>query len=71
MVTHGDTDFSKLVNLRPVKKFSLISTPAYGRFSTLNLDSVYLRLIFEETKTETKINESGKSFEGRRRTRNQ
>ena len=28
MVTpHADTDFSKLVNLCPVKKFSLISTP--------------------------------------------
>ena len=24
---HGDTDFSKLVNLCPVKKFSLISIP--------------------------------------------
>ena len=71
MVRHGDTDFSKLVNSCPVKKFSLISTPAYGRFSTPKLDSVYLRLIFEETKTETKINESGKSFEGGRRRRNQ
>ena len=26
MVSHGDTDFSKLVNLCPAKHFSLIST---------------------------------------------
>ena len=35
-MSHGhDTDFSKLVNLCPFKKSSLISTPAYAFASTL------------------------------------